>query len=217
MRAFPGPKTDTFHLDGLDLRIRRVSDDRYVQLHRRSIAIADDGYFLMRLLMPAHRDGDGLDFPRAYFILNHIYGRSGRLYDDWKGSFAFPFSLDVIKGDSSFPYLLNVHNHRSMLEFSIRKVVADRTQADGVIRPPDEREFSRTEINYFIAFFYGYLEGRLQMALKFAARRRPFVHKVQSNLILYGCRNNQFFEEEYDSPEEFEAAYLDHMAPPSRG
>ena len=70
-----------------------------------------------------------------------------------------------------------------------------------------EDEFSREEINYFIAYFYGYLEGRLEMLLEYGTPPDPFLHRVQSNLILYGFHEGRFFEEDFDSQEEFEKAY----------
>jgi hypothetical protein len=209
--------TKLFHLKGFDVSLVRLTDLQYYKLGRRSIAIFDDGYFMMKLARSARRDGGGLDFPRVYFILKLVYGRSGYAYDDWKGSFAFPFAIDVIKGDHVFPYLLKIHNHRSILEFSIRKVVGDKSQADGIYHHPFTEEFSREEINYFLAFFYGYLEGRLEVALENGARMTKFIHKVDSNLILYGCRQGQFFEEQYDDEDEFEAVYRRYTVTSSKG
>ncbi|HLK59080.1 MAG TPA: hypothetical protein VKU00_21140 [Chthonomonadaceae bacterium] len=206
-----GPKNTKrrthFTLKELEIVLTRLDDDAYYKIARRSLAIQEDGFFLLNLFRPQGQERGRMNFAETYLILKYLYGESGQCYDDYKGSFAFPFALDVIKRERSFHYLLRVHNFRSMLEFALRRRVDSTAQIDPILHAPFEDEFSRQEINEFIAFFYGYLEGRMEILLTNGIQPPPFLHRVQSNLILYGCLEGRFFEEHFDNQEEFEQAY----------
>jgi hypothetical protein len=197
-------------LDGFAVGLTRLDDGEYIRLGRHSIAIADDGMFLIQLLYPVvsrQEEQGNLNIAEFHFVLEHVYGESGLHYDDYKGSFSFPFALDVIRADQTFPYLLNVHNHRSSLEFSLRKFVGREGKVDHVVHPPLENEFGRKEINSFIAFFYDFLRGRLKCLLASGMQPTPFAHRVRSNLILYGYCDGRFFDQQFDREEEFYEAY----------
>lgn len=58
-------------------------------------------------------------------------------------------------------------------------------------------EFSREEINEFISYFSGYLKGCSEWISLFP--RQPFIKKIDSNHILYGYRDREFFEEQIES------------------
>jgi hypothetical protein len=206
-------KSRTFQLDGFAVTLTRLTDRSFDALWDRSIAIAEDGLFIMHLARQASAEGEDLNFAEIHFVLQRLYSRSGRTFDDWKGSFSFPFSLEIIRHDRSLPYTLEVRNRRTSLEFAIRRIVSDPAEADHAIHQPIPAEFSREEINYFIAYFYGYLGGYLEALLERKPRICPFIRRIESNLILYGYRDGAFFEDYYDDPDAFNADYVAFPAP----
>ncbi len=74
-----------------------------------------------------------------------------------------------------------------------------------ILREPFEFEFSRQEINYFISCFYGYLEGCFP-GIKLFIPSEQFFKKIDSNHILYGYKDDQYFEEQYQSQEAYKTA-----------
>lgn len=47
------------------------------------------------------------------------FGKSGLVYDDWKGIFSFPFEVEVFKNGCCHQYILNIVNWRSTVEISV--------------------------------------------------------------------------------------------------
>ena len=108
---------------GMPCQLVRLDDAEFIALSRRSIAIEEDYGFYWSLFLNARRDDMQLNLAQVYLALKHLSGESGEYIDDWKGSFSFPFALDVIKNQREFAYLLDVRNHRGSLEFVVRKIV----------------------------------------------------------------------------------------------
>jgi hypothetical protein len=199
-----------FNLKEFAIGLTRLEDGAYMKLRRSSIAIKDDNMFLVQLLYPIFSQTKRqapLNFGELYFVMEHLYGESSLLYDDYKSSFLFPFALDVIKEDKVYPYLIIFRDCRGSLEFSVYKCVRREEIVDSTVCPPQENEFSRTEINSFVAYFYGYLQGHLQMFLASGVQPMPFVKRQDFCHCLYGYYEGQFFEDDYDRKDKFEQAY----------
>ncbi len=195
-----------FELDNIHYKLTRLDDCEYHELWKRSIPIGNDYGFDMSFSLYLIRRGHHLNLAQLYTALKYLCGESGTFFDDWKSSFSFPFSLDISRENGQFAYLFRIGDYKGGLDYSIRKIVEpdDYRYDRSVIRQPFENEFSREEINYFIAYFYHYLLGFFE-AIK--DRHHEFFFKqVQTNLLLFGYRNGTFFEEQYDSPEEYEQA-----------
>jgi len=73
-----------------------------------------------------------------------------------------------------------------------------------VYREPFELEFSREEINQFICYFQGYLNGFFETIDQ--SSLSPFLKYIDSNLILYGYREGNLFEEDFESEEDYQQA-----------
>jgi hypothetical protein len=193
-----------FEVGSLGYQLTRLGDGEFLELHTRSLAIADDHGFYLSLYWQAEERGRRLGFAQCYAALRTLCGESGRWFDDWKGSFAFPFRLRVSKGSRQFEYLLNIYNHRDSLYFGFYKIL--RPDESGYdtrsLYQPFADEFSRVEINQFIAYFYGYLLGYFRAIEQ--RYREPFLHEVRSNLILFGYCDGEFFERQCESEEEYE-------------
>lgn len=193
----------------------RLDDHTYRRLRRYGVPISENTALYWELEFPLRRDprreDERLSLPKAYVALKTLFGASGDDFDDWKGSFVFPFFLKVTKGDQSFAYLLNMHDHRCNIEFDIYKLTPPEAGYDPrLYHEPFADEFSRNEIDYFITYFYGYLVGFFS-AIK-EQYDEPFFKQVDSESALYGYQDGQFFEEQYHVPEEYEAAVKAHAA-----
>jgi hypothetical protein len=69
---------------------------------------------------------------------------------------------------------------------------------------PFENEFSRHEINYFISYFYGTLISHFRI-FKHNTPVKPFIRKINASGVLYGYKDDGYFELDCESSEECEA------------
>lgn len=191
---------------GTSFELWRLSEEEYDQLRQSSLPIKEDHTFLWWLYLSERNDPDRLTLPKAFLTLEHLFGKTSDSFDDWKGSFRFPLLLVVKKSQDKFFYMLNIYDHRGSLSFAWYRVLEDGV--DGydiyVYQEPFEKEFSREEINQFLSYFYGYLIGVSDWAIP--ALPPPFLKRIDSNSILYGCRAGELFEEEFESEEDYQQA-----------
>jgi hypothetical protein len=201
-----------FDLDEFMVSLTRLDDAAFSKLRRLSIAIEEDDWFMMSLLYPMPwieetQERKRLNLAELRFVLEHLYGESSEYFDDYKCSFSFPFLLNVTKGDRVLGYLLRINDFRGSLEFQLRRRVDRQDQVDTHLHKPFEDEFSRKEINQFSAYLYGYLMGRYEALVELNVRPRPFVYRIEANLVIYGYGDGRFFQKCYERSEEFDEAY----------
>ncbi|MEI7933780.1 MAG: hypothetical protein WCH30_01840 [Chlorobiaceae bacterium] len=184
-------------------KLIRLNDEQFYLLRKNSVTLFENYGHLMSL----SRDKDNIysSFPKMYITLKDIFGESGKYYDDYKGSFSFPFLISFQKGEEEYGYVMNIYNVRSAIEFNMAKLIHadDKTIERGILYRPFD-EFPESEITYFINFIIGYLTGYYRMLMK--EYDEFFFHSVQSNLILYGYKDGNFFENQYDSQKKFDKA-----------
>lgn len=196
----------TFELEGFSATVKRLTDEDYRDLHARSVPIDDANLFWHFLTHPINSEEGTLSLAELAFTLAQTYGPTSEIYDDWKGSFEYPFRLDVHKERGQFPYVFTVNDWRGCVEFPLSRIVPTRKETASNYHPPYEDEFPRSEINYFTAFFYGYLTGRFEALREAGLQPQPFARKVDSNHILYGYLPSGFFNERYEGEEAFSEA-----------
>ncbi len=150
--------------------------------------------------------GTQLNLAQIYTALKTRFGETSESYDDYKGSFAFPFFLHLQKSGRSYPYLLRIRDHKGSLEFDFRRVIDpnDKHYDRDVYHEPLAEEFSREEINAFVIYFFGFLEGYFSVIG--TERTEFFFRTIEARWAVYGCKDGQFFEEAYDSEEAYRAA-----------
>ncbi|MBD2183790.1 hypothetical protein [Aerosakkonema funiforme] len=183
-------------------RLERLDDRKYYELWKNSLAIADDYGFYIDFYLYLRDRAESLNLAQIYVTLEKLCGESGKFFDDWKGSFSFPFFLEVSKAGHEFDYLLNIYDHRGSVNFGIRKQLQPHDSYDArVIHQPFPEEFSRQDINEFITYFYGYLQGYFE-EIK-SSYSQFFFKRIDSNCILFGYKDGNFFEEHYDDHEEY--------------
>ena len=190
-------------LAGVHYTLTRLDDGTYHNLWQNSLAIEDDYGFYMTFARLMAREGRKLNFAQMYVALKELCGESSNIFDNWKSSFLFPFLLEVAKADRQSRYLFRFYNYRDSWYCGLRKVLdADDTGYDKHrMYQPFEDEFSRDEINYLIAYFYSYLFGFFEAIHDYYDDF--FFKRVDSNLILFGYKDGEFFEEQYDTEEEY--------------
>jgi hypothetical protein len=184
----------------------RLTEDEFRQLRSNSLPIKDDGMFLLQLMLSERDNPERLTLPKALLTLEHLFGKASDWIDEWKSSFSFPLLLLLNKPVGRFLYLLRIEDYRGSVEFRLYRILENG--ADGydinTYREPFELEFSREQINQFICYLYGYLAGVARIVCN--QQIQPFIRLIRASHILYGYRDGEFFEEQIDSPEEYEAA-----------
>ncbi|MEI7695163.1 MAG: hypothetical protein WCI64_05905 [Chlorobium sp.] len=187
--------------DVMTYKLIRLNDEQFYLLRKNSVTLFEDYAHIMSL----SRDDSIIysSFPKMYVTLKHIFGESGSYYDDYKGSFSFPFLIYFKKGEEEFGYAMNIYNVRSVIEFNMAKLIHadDKTATRGILNHPFD-EFPESEITYVINFLVGYLTGYFRMLVK--GYNEFFFHSVQSNLIVYGYKDGKFFQNHYDSQKKFD-------------
>jgi len=182
-------------------KIIRLNDEQFYLLRKNSLSLFENYGHIMSL----SRDDSIIysSFPKMYVTLKHIFGESGSYYDDYKGSFSFPFLIYFKKGEEEFGYAMNIYNVRSVIEFNMAKLIHadDKTATRGILNHPFD-EFPESEITYVINFLVGYLTGYFRMLVK--GYNEFFFHSVQSNLIVYGYKDGKFFQNHYNSEKKFD-------------
>ncbi|QEP43484.1 hypothetical protein D5085_10305 [Ectothiorhodospiraceae bacterium BW-2] len=130
-------------------KLVRLNDEQFYLLHKNSIPIFENYTHLMYL--STDKDIIFSSFSKMYITLKDLFGESGKHYDDWKGSFSFPFLIYFRKEEKEFGYIMNIHNIRSSIEFNIAKLIhADNENLERHILHNPFDEFPREEITYFI-------------------------------------------------------------------
>jgi hypothetical protein len=185
----------------------RLDDAEFRKLRQKSLPIKDDHMFYMHFYLSERENKNKLNLAEIFVALTDLFGESSDWIDDWKGSFSFPVLMILEKVQGKFFYLIDIYDNRGTLYFSFYRVLESDVEGydHQILREPFELEFSRQEINYFISYFYGYLEGSFQ-SRKLLIPSEQFFKKIGSNLILYGYKDEHYFEEQYLSPEEYQTA-----------
>jgi hypothetical protein len=141
-----------------------------------------------------------LSIGECYWILNYLFGEEDNRSISGKGTFLFPFYLEVNKGDKTYPYAFSVFDWRGLVEFQFYRCLEGIIVDNHDYYSADETEFSEEEIDYFIVYFVGYLTGSLE-AVK--SHITPFYKIVESNSLIFGYSNkDNFFEYEYGDEED---------------
>lgn len=101
-------------------------------------------------------------------------------------------------------YIYHVVHYRSYVEFFIQEIVPKNDLRDeNIMYAPNDERFSDKDIRMFSICF-----------LKFAVMCtegktiEPFVKSSDSNLILFGYLNNEYFYKQYEEEEEYSQAQL---------
>lgn len=184
-------------------KLIRLDNQAYYELRKIGIPIAEDYEHLIHLA--SDKELIYSNMAKMYAALKSRFGESGTSYDDWKGSFGFAFLLSFAHEGKEHGYLLNIYNMRSSIEFKLYKLPGAGEQSIDRHRfhapfPEFPRHAIRCVINYIVGFLSGYFESIEKWY------DEPFFQTVQSNLIVFGFKDGHFFDEQYETEEDFDAA-----------
>lgn len=175
--------------------ITRIDDLQYYRLRNVAVPISID------YLVFDRRKEKEFTFSRLHAVLNILFGESSMSLDDWKQSFKYSFLIEFKKDDVEYHYLLNIYNARGSLEFAFYKITDDTSLEKGIYHQ-SFNELTRREmaqivnrLMYFLLVIIRIIEGRSQTSPTII---KPFIEKVESNLIVYGYDGKAFFDYHFD-------------------
>jgi hypothetical protein len=184
----------------------RLRDHEYDQLKLHSFSIKINDFLIFQLALEEHNTPNELTLPKALLVLEANFGQSSTYLDSWKQTFAFPLLLGIEKPSGTFYYLLKITDCRGGLEFWFRRVMDNLKYVDKNDRfsqPPIADELSDDEINYIIAYLWGFMKGYAK-SLGTIYPIQPFFRHVDSSHIIYGYWDGKFVEEVIEDSEQYQ-------------
>jgi hypothetical protein len=196
-------------LDKGTYHLWRLSEDEYRDLRQSSLPIKIKGFLLWKLWLSEQNDPERLSLPKALLSLKALFGKSSDFLDTWKCSFTFPLLLRLTRPTGQFLYLVRIGDVRGMLEVWLYRFLEAGTEGHNidVYQDPVENEFSCEEIDRFICCIYAFLSG-MGHTLR---PQQPFLKRIESQNIIYGYDGDDFFEDEFDSEEAYQASIASFM------
>ena len=192
---------------GIKYQLWRLDDNEEQKLRDNSLPIDDDYMFDVQLDWSVRGSKDKLNLAEVFITLEWLFRKTNDFYDERKGSFRFPVLLIIENTNGTFYYLMVISDHRGTVYYRMYRIIENSIEGYDTqrSREPFELEFSRQEINYFLSYFHGYISGCFKVA-NMMIPTQTFLKRINSNLILYGCRDGIYFEEQHEIPETFYAS-----------
>ncbi len=191
----------------INYQLWRLDDTEYIKLQKNSLPIADKSKIYRDIYLSRNEpEQNKLNLAQLLTILEWLFGETSDLHDHWKGAFFFPTLLTIIKKNGTFYYLIDIYDHRGWLYFRLYRIIEHgiEEQDKQILQEAFNLEFSQQEINYFFSYFYGYLIGCFRI-LKKINPVQPFLKTIDSNWILYGYKEEEYFEKHCNSEEVYQA------------
>lgn len=187
--------------DGAVFELQRIRDEDLRLLLRDAAAIEDDfAYGLLR--GAARREVRPLSLPEYLTGLSLRFGRSGRFFDDYKSSFAFPFRLTTTKGVARGNYVLLIEDWKGGPNSRLWRCSSERRTGLRTFHPFVDAEFSCDDYHYVLSYLEGFVQGYLETAKPVV---HDYVHAVRAALLLYGYRDGKPFEHHAEDADDFAA------------
>ena len=192
--------------NGKKYGLYRLNDEEYHQLHQMSLSIDVDPIYLMKLEQYFEIKQQRLNLAQINVILTVIAGETRQFYDDWKSSFCFPFALKIETISKILDnYMLTLCDWRGHLDFQFQRLVSDKEISQGmkrdVVKSPFPEELSEDDIKDLILYLHSYFNAHFQSIQHI--KWENFFKSIDSNLILYGYQDGEFWQENYREEEEY--------------
>ncbi len=174
--------------------IIRLDDDQLLKFMNYALPIEPD--YDLKMMANARRDLISCRLSKTYAALKMYFGESSSHHHSWKGSFAYPFL--ILRNDQpDFRYVLIISHYRSGLTFAYYRISGELPAGEAqtqYIAP--SQDFPRDEMSkilyYLLNWLTGYFSEREQ------SFRENFCKKSDSDLILFGYKDGQFFDRQYE-------------------
>uniref|UniRef100_A0A7C3KD58 Uncharacterized protein n=1 Tax=Oscillatoriales cyanobacterium SpSt-418 TaxID=2282169 RepID=A0A7C3KD58_9CYAN len=201
MRAKSSRPHRYFQLDTFECELWRLEDDEFKVLHERSLAI--------RMSLPVNKQQSRtnqakprkLTLPKAYIALEALFGEGSRLKGNPEQAFSFAFLLSIKKSSGVFYYLFEITDLRGGLSFNLYRIADQKKYIRDCLTDtenPIENEFSSEEIRYFIQHLCSHLNRIVKKLCEIYESFEPFVRCIDSERILYGYKEGDFFEIKFE-------------------
>jgi hypothetical protein len=202
---------EKFVVEESSLELFRLQDNEYCILREYSFPLREDGFVILDLRLADRRNDRRLLLSKVLVALEENFGPSSRNIDFYKQTFSFPFLLRFTKGEESWSYLLRLDDFRGSLEFNFYRVVDSLKYAEtrrDAYNEPIEGELGKEEMKYWISYLWGYLKTSSEVWCRYKIRcgeLAPFFRHVDSNHILYGYLDGEFFEYQIQNEKKYKA------------
>ncbi|MDP2177643.1 MAG: hypothetical protein Q8K19_03950 [Methylicorpusculum sp.] len=206
----------TLDYDLIKCQIKRIDDDCYLALSRHKLAFTEC-FDVWESYLSSSDNEELKTAPLAFFLMifENAFGPSGSWYDRYKGAFSFPFALRLLRKDTVIPYLLHVSCWRGSVEVCFYKIIpADETRYDtSIIHKPFDDELAERQmqvlVNFLMGFAVGFWTGTRRNKDKWEKlfpedKQQDFVKAIDSNCILFGCKDRRLFQMCYSDRDEYE-------------
>lgn len=190
-----------FKLKTKNILLETIDSQTYRKYFQNSIPINEDGLFPIILTNMIKKEHPEIIYPHYYMALKGLFGKSSRLYDDYKSSFGYIFLLKI----SDSLYTLNFNDMKGVLTFDLKKILTTKDEFERygdmkkVYQEPFN-EFSNDDIKEFMTQFIGYIVGYIEVVKDFY--NEEFVRLLNYRLLIYGYKDGDFFMKQYDYSDE---------------
>ena len=191
-----------FKLEKKSLLLETISSQTYHEYSQNSIPIYEDSMFPIMLIDRAKKEHPEIIYPHYYMALKGMFGECDTLYDDYKCSFGYQFSLKISDGKSDSIYTLNLSDIKGNLTFYFKKILTTPNEFEkyGEMIGFYQKPFD--EINEFMARFIGLMVAYIRVTKD--SYNEEFIRYLEYHFLIYGYRDSEFFIEKYDSDNEKE-------------
>jgi hypothetical protein len=185
-----------------------IDGKKYFNLWKKSIPIFQDYEFYLLLALILRNKAPDFQHSHLYAALKTHFGETPTLYDDYKCSFGYPFLLEITKDRKEIKYLLDFTDMKGGFEFFFKKILdgheLKKYNDRDVLQKPFEDEFSRDDMRCFMGWFLFYFVGFMKSYQKYY--KEEFARSVEAALMIYGYRDGNFFDEEYEDWDQYHQA-----------
>jgi len=191
-------------IEDTDCEFSPISAKTYYQLSQKSIQLMENHAFFFKLLRYLEEHPD-FKHPQLLAALQTLFGKSSTMYDDHKCSFSYLFEISIEKKGKNSKYLLNFTDVKGNCSFRFMKILSTKEDLEKYTElnrfyEPIEDEFSKSDMEYFMGWFYFYLLGFMESFEK--NYKQEFARTLEYSHVIYGFADNNFFIYQYEDSNE---------------
>lgn len=178
---------------------RQLTDEDYIYFRRKSLTIKPMHGFSLEIEFFL-REIDIIGIPEIYAMLSYFFGKPSKYYDKYKSSFGYNFLLKVFPKNSqdlAGQYILSIRDVKGGMEVGFFKIAEgwDKKDYDKYHEPFPELD--KKEMKRIWFWFVVFIKNGLDYFKENKLSIKPFCKKVNSDYIIYGYKEGEFFGKNY--------------------
>jgi hypothetical protein len=177
----------------------RIRDGEFKEIWPRSFPISINGSIVFDLMAWEAGKKNELTLPKIFISLEHLFGQSSdSLFDSYKGSFAFPFLLEVLREEQHFYYLFKIADSKGSIFFTLYRVIDNHqywNMSSYTSQKPIDSELSAEDIEYLICHIWYTMKQTIGQLLQVPQNIQPFYRVIDAVQGIYGFLDGIFFED----------------------